>query len=548
MMEGENLKKSDSLAEESFDSWTILSNSGILPISGKVTVLVNDDDVDPHKENKNSTIEESVEKKLSKNLQVPDADENDSDGISVISDNDVFKISDVEDIMQPDKLFTKLHINKFAMKNLLNDVLEKDQLKYVPITPPQTPYENKSTTPEKEPKAIEKKLLKVNNQAIQTASSSLTNPSSVDSFRIFMILTLAGILVATIGIIANVKVDVQTTNANYEHRITNLLLENQLLRVKLEILELQNIQKQQQTVPIEEEPLKVVDETLFHSPIVEEVKEEKPIIVTKKVYSGEEDKIIEILDSRYLLPPYCYFTQEDDLFYDFNVKSCENKKKKLAKKLRNLHKDKSTGLLHQFGLQDETADKSKRTVQQMPKFDIFDLIGQMDDDDSSDDEPTESTDALIEPIVEEVQEIKRKCKPCDDNNKENKDKQRKNDKSPKKCKNERKQESRGLKAIRDFENWKDDTKKLPRLKNKKKAEYESSGSGDKKLKDEDKWNRRSDKTTKQRNEKADNEWLENRGNSREEARKQKKEDKSNWILERGNEREINRINGETTAE
>lgn len=62
MMEGiENLKKSDSLTEESFDSWTILSNTGILPISGNVTDLINNDDV-AHKEDKNSTIEENVEK------------------------------------------------------------------------------------------------------------------------------------------------------------------------------------------------------------------------------------------------------------------------------------------------------------------------------------------------------------------------------------------------------------------------------------------------------------------------------------------------------
>lgn len=57
----EGTKKCDSTVEETFDSWTILGNSGILPISGKVTVLVNDDDV-AHKEDKNSTIEESVEK------------------------------------------------------------------------------------------------------------------------------------------------------------------------------------------------------------------------------------------------------------------------------------------------------------------------------------------------------------------------------------------------------------------------------------------------------------------------------------------------------
>lgn len=61
MESSEDTKKYDSPVEETFDSWTILSNSGILPISGNVTVLVNDDDV-AHKEDKNSSIVESVEK------------------------------------------------------------------------------------------------------------------------------------------------------------------------------------------------------------------------------------------------------------------------------------------------------------------------------------------------------------------------------------------------------------------------------------------------------------------------------------------------------
>ena len=454
------------------------------------------------------------------------------------------------------------------MKNLLNDVLEEDQSKYEPITPPQTPHENKSTSTEKKSKTIEKQQLEVNNQAIQTTSFqsfTLKKRTNIDSYRILMILTLTGIIVATIGIVVNVKVDVHNSNTIYEHRIANLLLENQLLRVKLEISELKSIPKQQISIIIDEtyqepsqkslhESPQIHDETLF-SPLVEEVEEEKPTIITKKVYSGEEDKIIEILDSRYLLPAYCYFTQEDDLFHDYNVQKCEIKKKKLAKKLRNLHKDKSTGLLNQFGLQDDTTDGSKMTKQQIPKYDIFDLLYQMDDDDSYEDELTLPTDVLIEPIVEQIQEIKQKRKPIDDNNKENvlnsKDKQRKNDKSTKKRKNTRADDDSIGDDVKDFENWKENIKKLPRLKNKKRSEYESSGSGEKKCKDDEtkeKRNRRSDKSAKQRNEKPANEWLEKRGNSREEARKQKKEDKSNWILERGNEREINRINGETTPE
>lgn len=54
-------KENDSPVEETFDSWTILGNSGILPISGNNTVLVNDDDV-AHKEDKNNSIVERSEK------------------------------------------------------------------------------------------------------------------------------------------------------------------------------------------------------------------------------------------------------------------------------------------------------------------------------------------------------------------------------------------------------------------------------------------------------------------------------------------------------
>ena len=458
------------------------------------------------------------------------------------------------------------------MKNLLNDVLEEDQPKYEPMTPPQTPYENKSTTPEKiqkstssekvqkstssekikksnssekkltssekkfnslekKTKLIEKQLLQVNNQGIQTALKkpfSFRNPSRADSFRICMFFTLSGILVATFGLVHNVKNDSHTASTNYEHRITNLLLENQLLRVKLEIMELQ---KQQQSIPNEEPTMSIiVDETLF-SPIVEEAEvieevEEKPTIITKQVYSGDEDKIIDILDSRFLLPAYCYNTDKDDLFHDYNINNCQRKKKKLAKKLRFLHKDKSTTLMEQFGLQDATEDKSKiREMKPLPKFDIFDLLNHMnkDDDDDLDDE---STDTLVQPIVEDVQEIKYKRKPSYDNNKENvqnfKDKQRKNDKLIRKRKNERPDDNIG--DVKDFEDWKEKSKKLPRLKNKKKGEFESSGSGEKKSKDvdfKDKCNRKTDKSNKQRDEKV-GEWSEKRGSAREETRKQKK--------------------------
>ncbi|CAO1442211.1 unnamed protein product [Diamesa tonsa] len=561
MESSKDTKKYDSPVEETFDSWTILGNSGILPISGNVTVLVNDDDV-AHKEDKNSSIVESVEIKSSNVLQVPDAEDNDSDGISVISENDIYKNRDAED----DKNLPKLHINKFAMKNLLNDVLEEEQPKYEPITPPQTPYERKSTSPEKIKKStssekkqtssekkltsaekkikiIEKQLLKVNNQGIQTALKkppfSFRNPSRADSFRICMVFTLTGILVATFGLVHNVKVDSHTASTNYEHRITNLLLENQLLRVKLEIMELQNKQKQQQSIHIEEPTMSIiVDEALF-SPIAEEADaiEEKPTIVTKQVYSGDEDKIIDILDSRFLLPAYCYNTDEDDLFHDYNVHNCQRKKKKLANKLRFLHKDKSTTLMEQFGLQDGTEDKSKiREMKPLPKFDIFDLLNHMnkDEDDELDDEPT---DTLVQPIVEKVQEIKYK-QPSFDNQKENvqnfKDKQQKNDKPLRKRKIARPDDNIG--DVKDFEEWKEKSKKLPRLKNKKKGEFESSGSGEKKSKDADyKCNRKTDKATK-RDEKV-GEWSEKRGSARDEARKQKKENKSNWVLERGNERE-----------
>lgn len=56
-----NDTKNDSPVEETFDSWTILGNSGILPTSSNVPVLVNDDDV-AHKEDKNSSTVESSEK------------------------------------------------------------------------------------------------------------------------------------------------------------------------------------------------------------------------------------------------------------------------------------------------------------------------------------------------------------------------------------------------------------------------------------------------------------------------------------------------------
>lgn len=113
--------------------------------------------------------------------------------------------------------------------------------------------------------------------------------------------------------------------------------ELQMMSNRLQSLEEENLQLK---VSLKELSLKlqVPENIVINSPEfakkVNTVEKRKPPR-TKTVWFGNEveDKV-EILDKKRsaTLPDYCYFTDENDLFYEYNVEHCEAKRRKLEGK------------------------------------------------------------------------------------------------------------------------------------------------------------------------------------------------------------------------
>lgn len=131
---------------------------------------------------------------------------------------------------------------------------------------------------------------------------------------------------------------------------------------------------------------------------------------TKTVWLGneEEDKV-KILDKKQnlILPEYCYFnSDEDDLFYEYNMELCENKLKKLEAK----------------------AKKGSRGVDNQKLFDEY-------------------VSETLKSLNDEVQDIKLK-RSIDDPQSESKP-----PKSPKKIKEKRDRKKLKRQAAVDIEDW-----------------------------------------------------------------------------------------------
>lgn len=126
---------------------------------------------------------------------------------------------------------------------------------------------------------------------------------------------LAVVLTVVLGFYWNansIRADVQEMGK----RVAQLELENQLLKEALDQMQLRF--KETSDLPIAEDlVIPVPPDTI------------KP--KTRTVWVGDEEKRVEILDKRQGgLPSYCYFTESDDLFYEYNAELCEQKKRKLA--------------------------------------------------------------------------------------------------------------------------------------------------------------------------------------------------------------------------
>lgn len=186
---------------------------------------------------------------------------------------------------------------------------EEDET-YQPITPPLTPMSISGADTIKE---YHQDTL---NEAQPSTSIFSSQPLAAG---------IAFILIMTVlySNFRSLKSELQLTN----ERVDALEQENQILKTALD-----------EFTKILQDPL--ADEIILASSFADDERRNPP--KTKTVWLGNEveDKV-QILDKKdSSLPDYCYFTDEDDLFYDYNVEICEFKRRKLEAKIKKESKGK----------------------------------------------------------------------------------------------------------------------------------------------------------------------------------------------------------------
>ena len=435
----------------------------------------------------------------------------DSDGISVISESEMNKEHTASDT-EIEKGQIAEEIDQEAnfetqdvAKNNQEDEIEDPSL----LTPPNTPYEITEEEQELQINALEKY------EAKEESSKCHKN-----SHGVLLLIGLSLIIAILYTNVTSLKNELAKTVSVYEHRILRLEEENQVLRTRLD--ELMTKLEQYTTI---NDPLPIVRK-IQDNPIEQETTRRPP--VTKNVWlGGEKEEVVKVLDKKYTsLPDYCYFTDEDDLFYEYNLENCEKKKQKMEERLKKLH---------------EKQDKSIDDVVKRTSSDIY-----KSNDIKYDDFLSKTTDEILKSFDDEIQEIKssRFTTPADtDDNliiktKENRRKSVDGSNVDKKRKKEQPKIDESVNPIK-------------KRKAQQPNNYEGSGKQDKKTKkrvknqennfDADKAQNQQ-KRPKLTRQKAVNEddWIERRSTGREDARL-KKESDENWYLKRKNDREIHRL-------
>lgn len=353
------------------------------------------------------------------------------------------------------------------------------------LTPPATPHDEIS---EEKCEKISSKELEIH-QEIPTTAREPHNHGAV------LLIAMALVIAILYTNISSLKKEFATTASIYEQRIARLEEENQLLKAQLSELIMQLRPKEEIMMPsLNSEK---IDEVLLEEKFIERQEEANRQPITKDVWlGGEKEDVVKILDKKYnSLPDYCYFTDESDLFYEYNKEACEHKKRKLDERVKKFHQKND----HRT----ESVDDIYSTTKRDKDFDDF---------------MTQTREKFLASLNDEIQEIKnsRVSFSITDNDEE--------------------EIQTGDKMTKD----KNDKRKNPgKSDGKENRQDNTSKKQQKKNVDENQEN--SKKRKRQRGkEGSGGEWNERRNTGREEARK-KKDSEENWFLKRKNDREIHRL-------
>jgi hypothetical protein len=198
----------------------------------------------------------------------------------------------------------------------------------------------------------------------------------------FMLLIGVSLIIAILYTnVTSLKNELAKTASIYEQRIARLEQENQLLKSQLDDL-MWRLKKSDSLSPVqrEETPQESSNDKIKYRAYMNDQEPKVREPATKKVWlGGEKEEVVKILDKKYnSLPNYCYHTDEDDLFYEYNKENCERKKQKLDERIKKLNAP-------------HTADEMWNTKMTPDYKDFMD----------------KTTDELLQSLNDEIQEIKK---------------------------------------------------------------------------------------------------------------------------------------------
>lgn len=433
----------------------------------------------------------------------------DSDGISVISESEMYKNhsnhSDDND--------------ETVEKPLVEEQEDVEEESLDLLTPPVTPNNCNEECEEEQVQLIKYDNDKTSKEIHQEILPSASRVEATNSHGAVLLIVMTLIIAILYTNISSLKKEFATTSSIYEQRIARLEEENQVLKTQLNELIRQlkvsvNERSNKDEIFIPLEAARIVDEKLFKEDVTQE-KTQKPI--TKDVWmGGEKEDVIKILDKKYnSLPDYCYFTDESDLFYEYNKENCERKKRKLERRVKKF-RQKS----------DQKADSMDEMYSSPP-------------DPSYDEFIQETTEELLKSLNDEIQEIKssRISTSITDNDVDlpfNPKDDEIIEKQVRKLKDKKKKKN-------DDENLDDGKIKKLNKRNFNIYDHQQENVNQNQAQDEVKKKRR--KFQKQRGvEENSDDWNDRRTVAREEARKKNIDvDEENWFIKRNNEREIHRL-------
>jgi hypothetical protein len=189
------------------------------------------------------------------------------------------------------------------------------------------------------------------------------NESSIiieDRVNAPMLLMFCTFFVLIVSVLYSLRCEIQAN----ELRISVMEAQNNLFKEAFDKLE----KSFHRETIVQDEPTTSVEDEIQRVP---------PLTKTVWLGNEREDKV-EILDKK--LPDYCFFTDEDDLFYEHNMEVCKRKKRKLALKSK------------------------KKSKEPMTRPDLDELVENYDKEKSYDDYISE----MLKSLNDEIQEIKSK--------------------------------------------------------------------------------------------------------------------------------------------